>query len=572
MSNTVEINTEQGKIRGNLLPNGFRNFKGIPYAAPPIGNLRLRRSVPHSGWDGVLDCTQFRACSLQNHNPIFSGSAAYPGGLSEDCLHLNIWVPSVTSSEQRFPVFFWIHGGAFSIGSSSEPIYDGTSIAADGIVVVSINYRLGALGFMKCEGGDANCGLWDAVRALEWTRENIHNFNGDANNITISGESAGACAVTCLVASPVSNKLFHRGIAMSSVAHTTDDELTAGMKTDQFARSLGLVDSSWSSFQEIEASKILATQGGLKDESSEDDFVVAISTLGWSGPKLENLILTNKPASESGIHYIQKSRSDKPKIHSFSPCVDGKLLSDHPLDLIANGSASHIDLMVGSNREETGFRADKSDPEVSAALTYGSKVDCWEDVENRTAWFFMGCGALNKLGGGQKVAKDLVSAYRESESASSGAAAQGTPQHIWNRLASDMSFNASTVMLVSRQAKHKPSTTFAYRFEGFNKRNAFHGWELGLFFGTIYNAADAKAKTLADSMRRYFTNYVKFGNPNDGVLDPHWGTWYQDGNTAITMYFDRSGNEIDSYPNRAPSIPKVIDVIDEVFFHKSRTQ
>ena len=122
MLNTVEVSTGQGKIEGNLLRDGSRNFKGIPYAAPPIGDLRLKRSIPHRGWDTVLDWTQFRACSLQSHNPLFSGSASYPGGLSEDCLHLNVWVPPINSSEQRFPVFFWIHGGAFTIGSSSEPI------------------------------------------------------------------------------------------------------------------------------------------------------------------------------------------------------------------------------------------------------------------------------------------------------------------------------------------------------------------------------------------------------------------------------------------------------------------
>ena len=227
MSNTVEVITKQGTILGNLMQDGSRNFKGIPYASPPVGELRLKRSIPHQGWAELLDCTEFRACSLQNHDSTLSASAAYPGGLSEDCLHLNVWVPPASSSEQRFPVFFWIHGGGFTVGSSSEPIYDGASIAAQGVVVVSINYRLGALGFMKCDGGDANCGLWDAVRALEWTHENIHQFNGDSNNITISGESAGAGAVTCLVASPIANRLFRRGIAMSAVAHSTDDELTA---------------------------------------------------------------------------------------------------------------------------------------------------------------------------------------------------------------------------------------------------------------------------------------------------------------------------------------------------------
>ena len=149
MSNTVEVITKQGTILGNLIQDGSRNFKGIPYASPPVGELRLKRSIPHPGWTELLDCTEFRACSLQNHDSTLSASAAYPGGLSEDCLHLNVWVPPASSSEQQFPVFFWIHGGGFTVVSSSEPIYDGASIAAQGIVVVSNNYRLCALGFMK---------------------------------------------------------------------------------------------------------------------------------------------------------------------------------------------------------------------------------------------------------------------------------------------------------------------------------------------------------------------------------------------------------------------------------------
>ena len=158
-----------------------------------------------------------------------------------------------------------------------------------------------------------------------------------------------------------------------------------------------------------------------------------------------------------------------------------------------------------------------------------------------------------------------------SEAEGSGAGERGSPQHVWNRLASDMSFNASTVMLVSRQTKHNPDTTYAYRFDGFNQRNAFHGWELGLFFGTLYNAADEQARSLADSMRQYLTNYMKSGDPNSDVLDPQWSVWDKSGNSEMTMYFDRSGNEVDQYHNRAPSISKVIDLIDSVFFHESKT-
>ena len=115
------------------------------------------------------------------------------------------------------------------------------------------------------------------------------------------------------------------------------------------------------------------------------------------------------------------------------------------------------------------------------------------------------------MGGGQEVAKALVAAYRESESGGREPLRRGTPQHVWNRLASDMSFSADR-MLVSRQT-NRPNTTYAYRFDGFNQRNAFHGWELGLFFGTLYNAADEQARTLADSIRRYLTNYMKTGDP-----------------------------------------------------------
>ena len=571
MAESIEVTTEQGKVSGNMNQDGSRNFKGIPYAKPPLGQSRLRRSEPHPGWEDVLDCTEFRACSLQNHDATLSASQLYPGGLSEDCLHLNVWVPPVSSTQQRFPVFLWIHGGGFTVGSSSEPIYDGAAIAAQGVVVVSINYRLGALGFMWCEGGDANCGLWDAVRALEWTQENIEQFNGDPENVTIAGESAGAGATACLVASPIANKLFHRAIAMSAVAHSTDDENTAKMKTEQFARSLGLASSGLSDFQAPEASLILQTQGGLADKAPDQDFVVAMSTPGWSGPRLEHLRLSYDPASDTGIHYIQKSRDGSARTHGFSPCVDGELLPAHPLDLIAQGTAAHIDLMVGSNREENGFRADKTDPEISAALTYGAKVNTWEDVEKRAAWFFMGYGPLKSAGGGEEVAKGLVESYRLSEADGSGAGELGSPQHVWNRLASDMSFNASTVMLVSRQAKHKPNTTFAYRFDGFNQRNAFHGWELGLFFGTLYNASDEHARSLADSMRQYFTNYMKTGDPNSGDLGLLWSAWDQGENSEATMYFDRSGNEVDQYRNRAPSISKVIDLIDTVFFHESKT-
>lgn len=213
------VEAPAGKLEGSEV-DGIRAFKGIPYARPPVGDLRWRPPVPAPGWTGVREATKFgKACIQPPPNP---ASVYYSGALptSEDCLTLNVWAPA---GAKKLPVMVWIHGGALAGGSSAEPLYDGTKLAQRGILVVSINYRLGLLGYLahpalsaeSPEKLSGNYGLLDQIAALRWVRDNIAAFGGDPGRVTIAGESAGALSVIALLASPRASGLFHRAILQS---------------------------------------------------------------------------------------------------------------------------------------------------------------------------------------------------------------------------------------------------------------------------------------------------------------------------------------------------------------------
>jgi para-nitrobenzyl esterase len=216
------VRVEGGLISGVTdAKSGVRAFKGIPFAAPPIGDLRWRPPAPVKAWEGVRQADQYSAPCLQ---PAFPGGSLelneilrLPGTPKEDCLYLNAWTAAKSASERR-PVMVWIHGGALVIGSPAVLSTDGAALAKKGGVLVSINYRLGALGFLahpelnkeSAHHSSGNYGLLDQLAALQWVQKNIGQFGGDPRNVTIVGESAGSWSVNLLVASPLGKGLFHR--------------------------------------------------------------------------------------------------------------------------------------------------------------------------------------------------------------------------------------------------------------------------------------------------------------------------------------------------------------------------
>jgi para-nitrobenzyl esterase len=214
------VRSPAGEVEGSI-EGRLRVFKGIPYALPPVGQARWKPPSPMPGWKGVRKATEFGPACLQPKPQLSNIYTRDPMPMSEDCLTLNIWAPI---EAHNAPVFFWIYGGALVGGASREPIYDGTRLAEQGIVVVSINYRLGVLGWLahpelsaeSPEGVSGNYGLLDQIEALRWVQHNIFAFGGNHSNVTIAGESAGALSVMYLMAAPAARGLFAKGIAESA--------------------------------------------------------------------------------------------------------------------------------------------------------------------------------------------------------------------------------------------------------------------------------------------------------------------------------------------------------------------
>ncbi|TFI57726.1 carboxylesterase family protein [Sphingomonas parva] len=225
------VNAPAGVVSGEA-GDGVRIFRGLPYAAPPIGNRRWKPPVPAPRWEGVREATRFGAACYQPPSRPGSIYSEDVGPMSEDCLSLNVWTPA---KAKRAPVMVWIHGGSLVAGASSQAMYDGSALARRGIVVVSINYRLGALGYLahpelsaeSPEGVSGNYGLLDQIEALRWIRRNIGAFGGDPANVTVAGESAGALSVMYLLAAPAARGLFDKAILQSAYMISTPELKTA---------------------------------------------------------------------------------------------------------------------------------------------------------------------------------------------------------------------------------------------------------------------------------------------------------------------------------------------------------
>eukprot|EP00929_Paragymnodinium_shiwhaense_P073490 TRINITY_DN37463_c0_g1_i1.p1 TRINITY_DN37463_c0_g1~~TRINITY_DN37463_c0_g1_i1.p1 ORF type:complete len:577 (-),score=107.19 TRINITY_DN37463_c0_g1_i1:126-1856(-) len=332
------VHTSCGSLRGLYRGGDCCVFRGIPYAAPPE---RFKRPEPPVPWEEELDCTRYRKIAVQQVFKVNSLSSAkdtiqrlrgkqppkVSEATSEDCLHLNISTPSLTGSA---PVLCWIHGGAYILGAGSEPLYRGLALTKqEGVVVVTINYRLGCFGFLTLPGGDSNCGIWDQRRALQWIQDEIHSFGGDRERVTIIGESAGGMSCGVLLTSPLTQSLFKRAIlmsgALSNVMRKQDSEEVA----QKFSRQVGVEDDV-----DIES---------LKNASTEALFVASQKVIGLAG---------HMP---------------------WQPCVDGELIPELPLEALAKGTVdlSSKQVIIGHTANEWNFF--KPLPSSVNALLYGRK-------------------------------------------------------------------------------------------------------------------------------------------------------------------------------------------------------
>jgi para-nitrobenzyl esterase len=320
------IQTDKGKIEGTTSGAGtIRIFKGIPFAAPPVGDLRWKAPQSAQAWEGVKTCDRFAASPVQGKpTPIMYWSSEFlipEEPIDEDCLYLNVWTGAQSDSEKR-PVLVYIYGGGFRSGGAGCPIYDGEAMAEKGVVFVSLNYRVGLFGFLAhpelsaeaSYGTSGNYALLDMIAGLQWVQRNIAAFGGDPNNVTIAGQSAGAFAVSFLTASPLAKGLFQRAIAESGGSFVSNPRRPSPTLTDAeklgFELAKNLKCESLSELRAKSAEEILQAQGGISWPII-DGYVVPESCadmyrqgkhndvsllLGWNAEDL--VIFGSQPADE----------------------------------------------------------------------------------------------------------------------------------------------------------------------------------------------------------------------------------------------------------------------------------
>ncbi|MGA3185770.1 MAG: carboxylesterase family protein [Bryobacteraceae bacterium] len=330
------VRVEQGQISG--VPGSdpdVRVYKGVPFAAPPVGDLRWRAPKPAADWSGIRKADQFSATCMQTPYPEGSLYRSEPQPVSEDCLYLNIWTAAKSASDKR-PVMVWIHGGAFTRGSGSTPVYNGEMLAKKGVVLVTINYRLGVFGFfahpdLTAESehhSSGNYGILDEVAALQWVQKNIAKFGGDPKRVTIFGESAGSWAVNVLVASPLTKGLFQRAIGESGANFNVMTKLADLEKSGARAGS---------SIQELRA----------------------------------------------------KSAEDAMKIAGGSVNVDGWLLPTDVMTIFEKGQQNNVPVLIGSNADEgTAFMPAKitvAGLQATAKQRFGANADSFLKIYPATS-------------------------------------------------------------------------------------------------------------------------------------------------------------------------------------------
>ena len=489
-SNPTTVQTQKGALRGRI-EDGLHVFRGVPFARPPIGDLRWRRPQPLDTWDGVRDAAEFGPISMQPPRPAAGPFAGIMGHsqerMSEDCLYLNVWTPGL--DDARRPVMVWIHGGGLSSGSGSSPAYDGSHLAARGdAVIVTINYRLGALGFLPDpalaeDGTEGNFGFHDMVAALEWVRDEIAAFGGDPGNVTIFGESAGGISVGILLASPRAAGLFQHAIMQSGAADRIHSRASVGEMLPFFYRKLGLAQPSADELRRL----------------ADDDILAAQNALAAADPAVN-------PAA--GLHGL------------FNAVIEDEFLDGVPIDVVREGRGGEVDLLAGTMRNE---------------FTLLSAMTGLTDLNEERALELM-----SPLVGGSDRAGECYETYRTLRT---GRGESADPIDVYNAVMTDRQYRGSTRRLLDARERSRGGS-YAYlveqqspMFEG--RLGAPHALDVPLVWGTTelmrdFVGDDPQVDQLSGFMMDAWINFARTGNPSTRAI-PGWPQYR--GDRPYTMVF-----------------------------------
>ena len=468
-SNPLQIKTDKGNVEGALTTDSqVRIFKGIPYAAPPVGNLRWQPPQPAAKWHDTLAAKDFGHHCYQT-NP-FADMTYNDAGPSEDCLTLNIWSPA-NAKPGSLPVMVWIHGGGYTAGSASEPRHDGQFLAHRNVVIVTLNYRLGIFGFfthpdLAAESphhAAGNYGLLDQAAALAWVSRNITAFGGDPNNITVFGESAGSFAVSSLMASPLSKTLIAKAIGESGGAFHSSGLPYPG---------LAVTEQEDAAF--AQTALHASTLADLR-KISADDIIAAAS-----------------------------AKTTPPPPH-FGPVVDGYFLPQSVPEIYAAGNQAHIPLLAGWNADEVRSMVTMSPVQPTVATFTAAAT---KDFGARAPEFLAVYPATTDAEAVQS-AGDFVSDRFIAYS-------------TWAWLEAQVNTGQAPVYRY-RFDLPSPGDKFHPAAAG-----AFHSDDIEYVFGTLDTRLEAtirpEDRALSDQIQRYWTNFARNGDPNSPNL-PTWPTY-----------------------------------------------
>lgn len=476
---SIEVRTSRGTLLGSH-EHGLAVFRGIRYARPPVGERRFRPPQPAEPWEGTLTATEFGPACPQGlggppppgapaRPPVFGGLFG-PGayGMSEDCLSLNVWTPGC--DDARRPVLVFVHGGAFRLGTGTAATYAGSTLSARGdVVVVTLNYRLGALGFMQVpELGAVNLGLLDQVAALEWVATEIEAFGGDPAAVTVFGESAGAKSIECLLAMPAARGLFRGAILQSTYAPGMDPEAAAA-----FGRTV-------------------AEAAGV-------------------GGDLEALRSLPVPALLSAVTDVQLRAGPNLFGGSIGPVVDGDVLPTHPLAAVGAGDVAPVPLIVGTNKDE--------------ARLFGSLGPGGLSVDEDALVARLD---LQVGGPGAPSGEELAAAYRRFRSARGESVA---PTDILYAAQTDRMFRQHSIALAEAHTAAADVWMYLFSWPSIAQGGvlgACHALELPFVFGTLegptaeLTGTGEEAEALAQTLQSAWLGFARTGVPSAPVDWPRY--------------------------------------------------